>query len=180
MLPSSAWPGLQRPLKLPAPRRLRSSCDPPALRCPGSSVVQPSSPWLLLPPTRLQLLATPCRAPSAPAPGASPAPPPRPQTHTNQRPRPRPQSPSRALRLYQSPGGRAGSRRSTRCLLPLPPIPSSAALASAPGTGMSQATGRRAVPAVELYFCALGAGSSAGRLPGPTGNGGGDPAGGGR
>lgn len=73
-LPSSAWPGLRRPLKLAAHRRLRSNRDPPALRCPGSLVAQPSSPWPLLPPTRLQLLATPGRAPSAPAPGASPAP----------------------------------------------------------------------------------------------------------
>lgn len=102
-LPSSAQPGLQRPLKLPAPRLLRSSCDLPSLRCPGSLAAQPSSPLPLplplplLPPTRLQLLATPLperRSSSArrqPHPGPAPAP--RPQIHTNQRPRPRPPAP---------------------------------------------------------------------------------------
>lgn len=77
-LPSSARPGLQRPLKLPAPRFLRSSCDRSLLSCPGSLAAQPSSllplPLPLLPPTRLQLLATPRPEPAAPAPGASPTP----------------------------------------------------------------------------------------------------------
>lgn len=132
-LPSSAWPGLQRPLKLAAHRRLRINRDPPALRCPGSLVAQPSSPWPLLPPTRLQLLATPYRAPSAPAPGASPAPDPplRPAPrHTpisalDPAPRAR-ATPSASTSLRagdQGPGAALGAYRPYPQSLPPPPSP---------------------------------------------------------
>lgn len=165
--------------------QLPGACDPAATRrrfaVPALGLHNRPRRGRCFLPTRLQLLATPCRACALsssawrqPRPGH--APPPRPQTHTNQRPRPRPPEPEPRpppLPVSGQAGGRA-TRVQALYSVPTGPTPtlSPAALASAPCTGMprgDRTAGGRAggLRCGALYLCALAAGSAAGRLPGP-------------
>lgn len=121
-LPSRCCSGLLR-------SRFPRASDPASTRGPFAippprllAARQPPSPRLLLPPTPLQLLATPLRAPAAPARTPPPAPPPvpprlpAPRARTNQPLRPRPSPP------LSAPGASSvsASRRAGLCA-PRPP-----------------------------------------------------------
>lgn len=136
--------------------QLPGACDPAATRrrfaVPAPGLHNRPRRGRCFLPTRLQLLATPCRACALsssawrqPRPGH--APPPRPQTHTNQRPRPRPPEPEPRpppLPVSGQAGERPGSRRCTQCLPALPPPSPPLPSPPPPAQGCPGATGRRA------------------------------------